>query len=77
MNRKITKLMLAGALLIGTAFLPRSGQAVTCCFTCEETWDACVTACASSTNKPACNAACNTHFNTCQSGCGHNVTCER
>ena len=70
MDRKITKLILAGILLIGTAFLPKSGQALTCCAACEQTWDTCISGCASSPNKTVCNAGCNSRLTTCQHGCG-------
>jgi hypothetical protein len=70
MNRKITKLLLAGLILIGTAFLPRSGQAVTCCYACGQTYDACISGCASSPNRTTCDAGCSSRYTTCQHGCG-------
>jgi hypothetical protein len=69
MSRTIKKLILAGVLLITTVFLPRSGQAVTCCYTCSQTWDACLASCATSPNKTTCNAGCNSRYTTCQHGC--------
>jgi hypothetical protein len=67
MSRPVTKLFLACTLLIATAFLPRSGQAVTCCYACATTYDACVANCHGSTT---CNAGCSSRYKTCQRGCG-------
>jgi hypothetical protein len=68
MSRTVTKLFLATILLIATAFLPRSGQATTCCGYCVNKLFACQDACA--TNDNACAALCLTRFQGCGRSCG-------
>ena len=67
MRRTVTKLLLATILLIATAFLPRTGQATTCCASCQNTLDACELACNGNTT---CNAGCVSRYQNCQRGCG-------
>jgi hypothetical protein len=67
MSRPVTKLFLAAILLVATSFLPRSGQAVTCCYGCTMTFDACEANCHGNTT---CNAGCVSRYKTCQRGCG-------
>ncbi len=66
MSRPVIKLFLACTLLIATAFLPRAGQATTCCGDCVNRLFACQDAC--TTN--ACYALCNTRFQSCGRSCG-------
>jgi hypothetical protein len=66
MSRTVTKLFLATILLIATAFLPRSGQATTCCTNCLNALDACQAGC----HTNACLTNCNTTFNNCGHRCG-------
>ncbi len=66
MRRTTTKLILACTLLIATAFLPRTGQATTCCGFCVNRLFACQDAC--TTN--ACYARCDTIFQGCGKSCG-------
>jgi hypothetical protein len=66
MTQPFRKLLLACALLIATAFLPRSGQAATCCYACATTFDACEANCHGSTT---CNAGCVSRYQNCQLGC--------
>jgi hypothetical protein len=68
MSRTTAKLILAAILLVATTFVPRSGQALTCCAGCTSTLDACETNCHGNTT---CDAGCVSRFQTCQRGCGH------
>lgn len=67
MSRRLTKLLLASLLLIASAFLPRSGQATTCCGDCVNRLFACQDNC---NNNPTCYQTCNNRFNACGKSCG-------
>ncbi len=66
MSRTVTKLFVATTLLIATAFLPQTGQAISCCVNCQNALDACQAGC----HTIACQANCNTSFNNCGRRCG-------
>ncbi|HEX4498549.1 MAG TPA: hypothetical protein VIE43_22925 [Thermoanaerobaculia bacterium] len=66
MKRRMTKLFLATVLLIATAFLPRSGQATTCCANCLNTFETCDDNCHNS----ACDQGCVNRLGFCGKSCG-------
>ena len=67
MRRTTVKLILACTLLLGTAFLPLSSQATTCCLNCQNTLDTCEINC---NHNNTCLQNCVNAFSRCSKGCG-------
>ena len=67
MTRVARKLILASTLLMAAVFLPRSGQAGTCCTNCNHTY--LVTCWNNCNGNTTCQTNCENSYDSCASGC--------